>query len=108
MELWVFDRSGIYSGGTINIHNDHEKFLSVMLGYQSMTDTGLGRSGIFESDEVGRFLALNDAPVPGPRKMYLEERPIARSQVPVGDGTTDYRAKVSALARWDHVVKLKR
>ena len=42
MELWVFDRSGPYSSGEFDIHEEPEKFIQAIAGYAMMDD---GRNG---------------------------------------------------------------
>ena len=37
MELWVFDRSGPYSSGEFDIHEEPEKFIRTIAGYAMMS-----------------------------------------------------------------------
>lgn len=45
-ELCVFDRCGLYSCNVFNIHQDFQRFITVILKYSSMTNAELGLSGI--------------------------------------------------------------
>ena len=38
MELWAFDRSGPYSSGEFDIHNEPMKFIKTITGYANMSD----------------------------------------------------------------------
>jgi hypothetical protein len=107
IELWVFDRSGIYCCDVFNIQNEFARFLSLVLSYRLMTDKDLGRSDIVESDEAGSFITLEDAAATSLGKVYLEDQPIALSWEFVGEGTTCYRTKILDSDRWDYVVKSK-
>ncbi|KAI2639445.1 hypothetical protein GGS21DRAFT_432935 [Xylaria nigripes] len=42
MEVWVFDRSGAYSGGPFDIHKEPERFIRVLTGYLLMDKSELG------------------------------------------------------------------
>ncbi|EEH43909.2 uncharacterized protein PADG_00198 [Paracoccidioides brasiliensis Pb18] len=53
MEAWVFDRSGAYSSGVINIHADLRQFLQVLVGYTMMSDEELGLDIFIARDEGG-------------------------------------------------------
>lgn len=42
MEVWVFDRSGCYSPGPFDIHQEPERFVRVIAGYTMMDEDELG------------------------------------------------------------------
>ena len=42
IELWVFDRSGPYSSGESDIHEEPKKFIRAIAGYAMMDDEELG------------------------------------------------------------------
>ncbi|KGQ02071.1 hypothetical protein PAAG_11252 [Paracoccidioides lutzii Pb01] len=42
MEVWVFDRSGPYSSGIIDVYTDSKWFFQVLVGYTMMSDEELG------------------------------------------------------------------
>ncbi|KAI0196762.1 serine/threonine-protein kinase Sgk2, partial [Xylaria flabelliformis] len=58
MELWVFDRCGLYSSEEFNIISDPERFTRAFVGYATMDDNALGRD-IFINDN--RQVTLYDA-----------------------------------------------
>lgn len=107
IELWVFDRSGLYCSDLFDIHKDFTQFLSILLSYQRMTDQELGNINILETDNVGRYIVLDDAAMPSLGKLYLEGQPIASREGLVGTGTTCYRARLPDSDQWDYVVKFK-
>ncbi|KAK4106727.1 hypothetical protein N658DRAFT_563488 [Parathielavia hyrcaniae] len=92
MELWVFDRSGIYSRGSIDMRGGSADILPLMLGYQLMADKDLGQSTIIKRDNSGNFITLENATIAGMEKVYLEDSPIALSR---------------ELGKWTYVVKFK-
>ncbi len=108
MELWAFDRSGIYCHGAVDIHDEPTRFASVLLGYRLMADQDLGSSEVINTDEIGSFTTLERATMAGAKsRLYLEEQAIALSEELVGQGTVCYRARTPDSNRWDHVVKFK-
>lgn len=107
IELWVFDRSGLYCSDLFDIQKDFIQFLSTFLSYQRMTDQGLGKSNIIETDEGGSYVVLDSAARPSLGKLYLESQPIASRQNLVGTGTTCYRARMPDSDRWNYVLKFK-
>ncbi|KAH8898376.1 FunK1 protein kinase [Thozetella sp. PMI_491] len=95
IELWVFDRSGLYCSDLFDIQKDFIQFLSIVLSYQRMTDQDLGRINIIETDKGGSYI------------LYLESQPIASREDLVGTGTTCYRARMPDSNRWNYVLKFK-
>ncbi|EFR03242.1 FunK1 protein kinase [Nannizzia gypsea CBS 118893] len=53
MEAWVFDRSGPYSSGIIDIYVNSRRFFQVLLGYTMMSDEELGLDTFIARDEDG-------------------------------------------------------
>ncbi|OJD12531.1 hypothetical protein AJ78_06896 [Emergomyces pasteurianus Ep9510] len=53
MEAWVFDRSGPYSSGIIDVHADSRRFFQVLVGYTMMSDEELGLDTFVARDEDG-------------------------------------------------------
>ncbi|KFY42124.1 hypothetical protein V495_04665 [Pseudogymnoascus sp. VKM F-4514 (FW-929)] len=84
-EPWVFDRSGLYCSDMFDIESDVIQFLSVISGYQRMTDQELGNLGIIETDGDGSYIHLDNAEKPSLGKLYLESQPIARRERLVED-----------------------
>ncbi|KAF1733596.1 hypothetical protein CRV24_007501 [Beauveria bassiana] len=107
VELWVFDRSGIFCSKAFDLQNDFAEFLPIALSYQHMTDQNLGKSNIFETGDDGNFFRL-DGMVDGlSGKLNVEGHPIAARQSLVGTGTTCYRAKKPDSHNWNYALKLK-
>ncbi|CAG9945610.1 unnamed protein product [Clonostachys rosea f. rosea IK726] len=104
IELWVFDRSGLYCSDVFDIRKDFVQFLSIILSYQRMTDQDLGNINIIETDKYGRYIILDGAVTPSLGKLYLDSQPIASSEGLVGNGTTCYRARMPDSNRWNYVM----
>lgn len=107
IELWVFDRSGLYCSDLFDIHKDFIQFLSIFLSYQRMTDQDLGQSNIVETDKGGSYVILDTVAMPSLGKLYLDSQPIASRENLVGTGTTCYRARMPDSDRWNYVLKFK-
>jgi serine/threonine protein kinase len=107
IELWVFDRSGLYCSDVFSVQKDFVQFLSVILSYQRMTDQDLGNINVIRTDNSGSYITLDDALGPLSGKLYLESQPIAFREALVGTGTTCYRAKMPGSDRWNYVLKFK-
>ncbi|RYP55212.1 hypothetical protein DL768_000206 [Monosporascus sp. mg162] len=61
MELWVFDRSGAYSSGTFDIHDEPDKFACALVGYTTMDDEVMGLDTFVERQDGHRYVTLDDA-----------------------------------------------
>ncbi|KEZ41236.1 Uncharacterized protein SAPIO_CDS7324 [Scedosporium apiospermum] len=107
IELWVFDRSGLYCSEVLDIEKDFIQFLSIILSYQRMTDQDLGKTNIIETDEGGSYLIPDTAVIPSLGKLYLESQAITSREGLVGTGTVCYRARLPGSNRWDYVLKFK-
>ncbi|PGH01766.1 hypothetical protein AJ79_07814 [Helicocarpus griseus UAMH5409] len=53
MEAWVFDHSGPYSSGVIDISKDLKRFFQVLIGYTMMSDEELGLDTFIAREEDG-------------------------------------------------------
>lgn len=107
IELWVFDRSGLYCSDVFDVRKDFIQFLSIILSYQRMTDQDLGKINIIETDKGGSYIILDSVAMPSLGKLYLESQPIASREGLVGTGTTCYRARMPDSNRWNYVLKFK-
>lgn len=107
IELWIFDRSGLYCSDLFDYQRDFTQFLFILLSYQRMTDQDLGNSNIIETDIGGNYILLDNTAMPSLRKLYLESQPIASRADLVGTGTTCYRARLPDSKQWKYVVKFK-
>ena len=91
MELWVFDRSGPYSSGEFDIHNEPMKFIKTITGYANMSDEELGLDTYIEQDGTDRVITIRaDAPRRGNR-LRLEMLPFVKQRAIVCRGTTCFR-----------------
>lgn len=107
VELWVFDRSGLYCSDLLDIHRDFIQVLFILLTYQRMTDQDFGNGNIFEVDSVGRYIVTDSLSIPPSGKLYIESQPIASRSDLVGTGTSCYRARLPDSQDWKYVVKFK-
>lgn len=108
MELWVFDRSGLYGSESFAIHEDPRQFVKIMFGYMRMSDEELGVNTYIEEDKIGKYIVLKEKDKGKSKKkerLYLEDKPIASQRAIVCRGTTCYRAKSLNSDRWEYVVK---
>jgi hypothetical protein len=46
--IWVFDRSGPYSSGPINIHDELDDFARALVAYITMGDDAMGLDVAFD------------------------------------------------------------
>ncbi|KAK1834111.1 hypothetical protein QBC39DRAFT_301414 [Podospora conica] len=109
MELWVFDRSGLYGSEAFEIAQDTDRFLTVLVGYMLMEDAELGASGLIQEDSQEQFVECESEDGGGRARLDLGEPTIfARvNKDIISDGLTCYRARQQGLDRWDLVVKMK-
>ncbi|KAI1102834.1 hypothetical protein F4804DRAFT_342923 [Jackrogersella minutella] len=92
IELWVFDRSGLYCSELFDVQKDFIQFLSIILSYQRMTD---------------HYCVLGGVVMPSLGKLYLESQPTASREKLVGTGTTCHRTRLPDSSRWNSVLKFK-
>lgn len=109
VELFVFDRCGLYSCNVFNIQEDFRKFITVVLKYSSMTDAELGLSDVIKHDGMGPYITLkeNACITLTASMLRLAGRPLATPQDLVSKATTCFRARLPDSDRWDYVVKFK-
>ncbi|KAI0883699.1 uncharacterized protein GGS22DRAFT_165863 [Annulohypoxylon maeteangense] len=50
LELWVFDRAGMYCADTFNIHADPVRYVALVLGYTLMDSEALGSFNVIRVD----------------------------------------------------------
>ena len=105
VELWVLDRSGLYSCEKFDIHINPQRFIRVMAGYTMMSDEELGMNTYIKEDRIGKYIMFKGEDKAKEEKLYLEGRPIAFQRAIVCRGTTCYRAKRRDSKRWEFVVK---
>nr|KMM68200.1 hypothetical protein CPAG_04531 [Coccidioides posadasii RMSCC 3488] len=103
MTAWVFDRSGSYSPGPFNIHEQPERFIQVIAGYTMMTEEELGLDTFTEQDSNHRFIYV--AQEGTEMKLQMKPQPLTRQRAIVCRGTSCYLTKVPYSKDWDHITK---
>ncbi|KAF6805005.1 hypothetical protein CSOJ01_09782 [Colletotrichum sojae] len=108
MELWAFDRSGMYSCDAFDIAQDPDGFATIVVGYMLMSDIELGVGDLIGEDDQGKYISCGDDTA-GVERLYLGEPTIFErtNKNVVSDGLTCYRAKSSASKPWEYAIKLK-
>ncbi|QUC21793.1 uncharacterized protein UV8b_06034 [Ustilaginoidea virens] len=101
MELWVFDRSGPYSSGTFDIHEEPDKFARALVGYATMDDATLGLDVFIERKHGHQCVNLNDAS--GRETSIRLGRPIVRQKAVVCRGTTCFETRGGNVAKFSWV-----
>jgi len=96
MELWVFDRSGPYSSGEFDIHEEPEKFIGAIVGYAMMDDEELGLDTFTELDDTGRSITISRDAIGKEDRMQLNEVPFVKQRAVVCRGTTCFRSSDQA------------
>ncbi|KAI9808740.1 MAG: hypothetical protein M1825_003892 [Sarcosagium campestre] len=96
MELWVFDRSGPYSSGEFDIHEEPERFIEAIVGYTMMDDEELGLDIFTEQENTGRSIAIPREAATKDDRMQLDEAPFVRQRAVVCRGTTCFRSSDGA------------
>jgi hypothetical protein len=104
IELWVFDRSGLYSCKEFDIHKDPHRFIRVMAGYTFMSNKELGMDTYVKVDKIGKYIMFKGEDKTERERLYLEDKPIASQRAIVCRGTTCYRAK-RENSNYEFVVK---
>ena len=93
MELWVFDRSGPYSSGPFDIHDEPEKFIRVLVGYTLMSDDELGLDSFIKYEGQDKYITIQEDTTGKDVKIQLEQQPMVKHRAIVCRGTTCYRSK---------------
>ena len=98
MELWVFDRSGAYSSGTFDIHDEPDKFARALVGYTTMDDDVMGLDTFVERQDGHRYVTLDDAS--GKETRIRLDKAMVRQKAIVCRGTTCYETQNSHVAKF--------
>lgn len=98
MELWVFDRSGAYSSGPFNIHEEPDKFARSIVGYTTMDDNVMGLDTFVEREDGCRYVTLSDAS--GNETKIRLDRAMVRQKAIVCCGTTCYETENHHVAKF--------
>ncbi|CAD6500915.1 BgTH12-06619 [Blumeria graminis f. sp. triticale] len=92
LQLWVFDRSGPYSTGFIDIGENPEVFVYVITAYMMMSDEELGIDTSVRHERGQTIITVTDANTQEPRTLILEAEPFFAQRAIVSRGTACYRA----------------
>ncbi|KAI0402797.1 serine/threonine-protein kinase Sgk2 [Xylaria palmicola] len=98
MELWVFDRSGAYSSGPFDIHDEPDKFARAFIGYTTMDDDAMGLDTFIEREDGHRYVTLDDAN--GKETKLRLDKAMVRQKAIVCRGTTCYETQNSHVAKF--------
>ncbi|KJZ68352.1 hypothetical protein HIM_12261 [Hirsutella minnesotensis 3608] len=98
MELWVFDRSGPYSSGTFNVHEEPDKFARALVGYATMDDDAMGLDTFIERKGGSRSITLDDTNG-GTSRIQLMN-PMVRQKAVVCRGTTCFMTRGKQVAKF--------
>ena len=91
MELWVFDRSGPYSSGEFDIHEEPERFILSLAGYVFMSDQELGLDTFIDCRGTKRTITFTNDVGGKRRKLQLDQEPFVKQRAVVCRGTTCFR-----------------
>ncbi|KJZ68955.1 hypothetical protein HIM_11652 [Hirsutella minnesotensis 3608] len=98
MELWVFDRSGLYSSGPFDVHTEPDKFARALVGYATMDDDAMGLDTFIERKDGFRYITLDDANG-GESRIQLTS-PMMRQKAIVCRGTTCFMTRSKHVAKF--------
>ncbi|KAG5964263.1 hypothetical protein E4U56_002339 [Claviceps arundinis] len=98
MELWVFDRSGPYSSGTFDIHDEPDKFARALIGYTTMDDDALGLDTVIERQDGHLYITLDDAS--GKETRLRLDKAMNRRRAIASRGTTCYETQHGHVAKF--------
>ncbi|KKF92127.1 Protein kinase domain protein [Ceratocystis platani] len=96
IELWIFDRSGAYSSGTFDIHDEPDKFARALVGYATMDDDAMGLDTFMERQDGHRYVTLDDAN--GKETRLRLDKALIRQGAIVCRGRTCYGTQDSHVA----------
>lgn len=97
MEMWVFDRSGAYSSGAFDIHNEPDTFARALVGYATMDDNAMGLDTFIEREGKHYYVTVDD--LNSNETRIRLSRPIVRQRAIVCRGTTCYETQDSYVAK---------
>ncbi|KAL7920949.1 serine/threonine-protein kinase Sgk2 [Trichoderma austrokoningii] len=98
MELWVFDRSGAYSSGSFDIHEEPDKFARSFVGYTTMHDNAMGLDTFIEREDGSCYVTLTNAS--GNEKRIRLDKAMVKQKAIVCRGTTCYETENHYVAKF--------
>ncbi|KGM92108.1 uncharacterized protein PADG_11638 [Paracoccidioides brasiliensis Pb18] len=111
MEAWVFDRSGPYSSGIIDVYADSRRFFQVLVGYTMMSDEELGLDTFIARDEGGNKSITVKGPGTLEEKVLRLGEMLSFQRAIVCHGTTCFLAndgQVEGVAKFSWVSDKRR
>ncbi|EDN05787.1 predicted protein [Histoplasma mississippiense (nom. inval.)] len=111
MEAWVFDRSGPYSSGIIDVYADSRRFFQVIVGYTMMSDEELGLDTFIARDEGGSKSITVKGPGISEEKVLRLGEMLSFQRAIVCRGTTCFLAndgQVEGVAKFSWVSDKRR
>jgi hypothetical protein len=75
IELWVFDRSGLYSSEVFDISKTPDRFLTAIAGYALMSDAELRVNALIQEDGVGKYSLCRAGDEKDAVRLHLEDPP---------------------------------
>ncbi|KAI1147673.1 serine/threonine-protein kinase Sgk2 [Nemania diffusa] len=103
MELWVFDRSGAYSSGPFDIHEQPDIFARAFVGYATMDNDAMGLDMFIEREDKHYYVTLNNAvdkETVGKEMRIRLVGPMVRQKAIVCRGTTCYETQDNNVAKF--------
>ncbi|KAI1288763.1 serine/threonine-protein kinase Sgk2 [Xylaria venustula] len=98
MEVWVFDRSGAYSSGVFDIHDEPDRFARALVGYATMGNDAMGLDTFIEREGKHYYVTVDD--VDSNETRIRLSRPIVRQKAIVCCGTTCYETQDNNIAKF--------
>ncbi|KAL2359355.1 hypothetical protein RJZ56_007796 [Blastomyces dermatitidis] len=111
MEAWVFDRSGPYSSGIIDVYTDSRWFFQMLVGYTMMSDEELGLDTFIASNEGGSKSITVKGPGTSEEKVLQLGEMLSFQSAIVCRGTTCFLAndgQVEGVAKFSWVSDKRR
>ena len=90
MELWIYDRSGLYSSGEFNIHKEPDKFACALVAYTTMDNGMMGLDMCVELNDDCRYVMAKDAEGKEHQVEINKNKLLIRQRAVVCRGTTCY------------------
>ncbi|OJD27201.1 hypothetical protein ACJ73_01406 [Blastomyces percursus] len=106
MEVWVTDRSGLYSSASFDIRNEPERFFRAIIGYTLMSDKELGLDTFtMLHDDETLTINIRDIDTGENKSLRLDPKAISVQQAVVCRGTCCYLIKDDDPSGLQGVVK---
>ncbi|KAI0441995.1 serine/threonine-protein kinase Sgk2 [Xylaria telfairii] len=97
-KLWIFDRSGAYSSGPFNIHDEPDKFARALVSYTTIDNDTIGLDTFVERQDKHRYVTLDNAG--GEATRIRLDKAIIRRNTIVSRGTTCYETQNGYVAKF--------